>query len=179
MIRSDVKVMDFKNGWFGKSLRCVYGGDIYRWILEHAESNDKKAKQICQKMLEKDIISNVDAKIDFSTVDLYQMYMDREDLADNMLRRWRDQVRGALEVSANLVPLIDQVYQQAIVQPDEADDDAEQVDGEEYAECVIDAEAAIKSTQYKAYINAACELERVSLHDMSIRERIAFFLNVY
>jgi hypothetical protein len=121
--------MDFKNGWFGKSLRCVYGGDIYRWILEHVESNDKKALQICQKMLEKEIIANVDAKIDFSKVDLYQMYMDREDIADNMLRRWRDQVRGALEVSANLVTLIDQFYQQAIVQGDEADEDQE--DGEE------------------------------------------------
>jgi hypothetical protein len=44
---------------------------------------------------------------------------------------------------------------------------------------MIDADAALKSTQYKAYLNAACELERVSLHDLSIRERIAFFLNAY
>jgi hypothetical protein len=41
-------------------------------------------------MLEKEIISNVDGKLDFSTVDLYRMYMDREDIADNMLRRWKD-----------------------------------------------------------------------------------------
>lgn len=43
------------------------------------------------------------------------MYMDREDIADNMLRRWKDQVRNALEVSANLVKLIEAVYEQAIV----------------------------------------------------------------
>ena len=66
-------------------------------------------------MLEKEIIQNVDSKLDFSTVDLYRMYMDREDIADNMLRRWKDQVRNALEVSANLVPLIEGVYEQAIV----------------------------------------------------------------
>ena len=42
------------------------------------------------------------------------MYMDREDIADNMLRRWKDQVRGALEVSSNLVSIIEQVYEQAI-----------------------------------------------------------------
>jgi len=88
---------------------------VYRWILEHVESNEKKARQICQKMLEKEIIQNVDGRIDFNTVDLYRMYMDREDIADNMLRRWKDQVRGALEVSANLVTLIEQVYQEAIV----------------------------------------------------------------
>lgn len=62
-------------------------------------------------MLEKEIISNIDSKLEFSTADLYRMYMDREDIADNMLRRWRDQVRGALEVSANLVTLIEQVYE--------------------------------------------------------------------
>jgi hypothetical protein len=44
---------------------------------------------------------------------------------------------------------------------------------------MINADAALKSTHYKAYLNAACELERVSLHDLSIRERIGFFLNVY
>jgi len=44
---------------------------------------------------------------------------------------------------------------------------------------MINAEAAFKSTQYKAYLNAACELERVNLFDLSIRERIAFFLNIY
>ena len=96
-------------------MRVVYGGDVYRWILEHVESNEKKARQICQKMLEKEIIQNVDGRIDFNTVDLFRMYMDREDIADNMLRRWKDQVRGALEVSANLVTLIEQVYQEAIV----------------------------------------------------------------
>lgn len=44
--------------------------------------------------------------------------MDRDDIADNMLRRWKDSVRGALEVSANLVPLIEQVYEIAILQND-------------------------------------------------------------
>jgi hypothetical protein len=41
--------------------------------------------------------------------------MDREDIADNMLRSWKDTVRGALEVSSNLVKLIEQVYEQAII----------------------------------------------------------------
>ena len=56
LIRENVKVMDYKNGWFGKHMRCIYGGDIYRWILENFEPNEKKAKLICQKMLEKEII---------------------------------------------------------------------------------------------------------------------------
>jgi hypothetical protein len=60
LIRSDVKVQEYKNGWFGRHIRCVYGGDIYRWIKEHVESNEKRAKQICQKMLEKEIITSIE-----------------------------------------------------------------------------------------------------------------------
>ena len=45
--------------------------------------------------------------------------MDREDIADNLMRRWRDSVRGALEVSANLVPMIEKVYEAAIVTTEE------------------------------------------------------------
>ena len=177
--------MDYKNGWFGRNIRCVYGGDIYRWILEHVESNEKRATQICQKMLEKEIITSVDQKLDFSKVDIYRMYMDREDIADNMLRRWRDSVRGALEVSGNLVKVIESVYEAAIVQTDELDagdedeDYEDGVDKNQQPECMINSEAALKSTHYKAYLNAVCELERVNLHELSIRERIAFFLNIY
>ncbi len=67
-------------------MRVVYGGDVYRWILEHVESNEKKARQICQKMLEKEIIQNVDGRIDFNTVDLYRMYMHWYTLRKNAIR---------------------------------------------------------------------------------------------
>ena len=49
----------------------------------------------------------MEGKLEFSTTELYRMYMDREDIADNLLRRWKDVVRGALEVSVNLVKLIE------------------------------------------------------------------------
>jgi hypothetical protein len=52
-------------------------------------------------------------------------------------------------------------------------------DNDEQPDSLINADAAFKSTQYKAYLNAVCELERVTLHELTIRERIAFFLNVY
>jgi hypothetical protein len=116
------------------------------------------------------------------------MHMDRDDIADNMLRRWKDSVRGALEVSANLVPLIEQVYETSIIQNEEEEHEEPQdemgggemrQENEEQPDCLINADAAFKSTQYKAYLNAVCELERVTLHDLTIRERIAFFLNVY
>jgi len=36
---------------------------------------------------------------DFEITGLYRMYMDRDDIPDNMVRRYKDKPRGALEVS--------------------------------------------------------------------------------
>lgn len=101
----------------------------------------------------------------FSKGELYRIYMDREDIADNLIRRWKDDVGNALEVSANLVSKIEEVYQQAIV---EEDDDK-----------TMDVDAALKSTNYRGYLIAASELQKVNISELAVRERIAFFLNVY
>lgn len=43
----------------------------------------------------------------------------------------------------------------------------------------IDVESALKSTQYRGYLIAASELEKITLDELNQRERIAFFLNIY
>ena len=88
LMRNDIKIQDYKNGWFGKHQRCCLGMDIYSWILDHVESNEEKAKYICQKMIEKEVIQNVDQKQIFNLNEIYRLYMDREDIADNLVRRW-------------------------------------------------------------------------------------------
>jgi hypothetical protein len=45
--------------------------------------------------------------------------MDKEDIADNLVRKWKSEVRGALEVSVNLVAKIQEVYSQAIVEEED------------------------------------------------------------
>jgi hypothetical protein len=118
-MRKSIRIQDYKNGWFAKHLRCAQGADIYGWVIEHVESNPQKANVLCQKMIERDIIQNVDNKKVFNINDLYRLYMDREDIADNLVRKWKSEVRGALEVSVNLIPKIEDVYNQAIVEEDE------------------------------------------------------------
>lgn len=44
--------------------------------------------------------------------------MDRDDIADNLVRKWKGDVRPALDVSANLVAKIEEVYKKAIVEED-------------------------------------------------------------
>ena len=61
-------------------------------------------------MLEKEIIQNVESKQLFNTNELYRMYMDRDDVADNLTRKWKGEARNALDVSSKLVLKIGEVY---------------------------------------------------------------------
>lgn len=99
LMRNDIHIQDYKNGWLSKHIRCAQGRDIYRWIIEHAEENERKAWSLCQIMLEKQIIQSVEGRTEFEITGLYRMYMDRDDIPDNLLRRWKDKPRHALYVS--------------------------------------------------------------------------------
>ena len=63
-------------------------------------------------MLEKSVISAVDqnrVKI-FNINYLYRFYADREDIADNMVKKWNGEVGDPLKVSENLVTLATDLY---------------------------------------------------------------------
>jgi len=55
-MRKSIKIQDHKNGWWAKHLRCTNGTEIQGWLVDHVESNEQKARTLCQKMLERDII---------------------------------------------------------------------------------------------------------------------------
>ena len=38
------------------------------------------------------------------------MYMDRDDIPDNMVRRWKGPVKRALEVSVGIVKKVEELY---------------------------------------------------------------------
>lgn len=79
---------------------------------------------------------------------------------------WKSEPGEPLQVSITLVQRIEELYCNSIVQDEEGDS-------------VLDVDAAMKSTEYKSYIQTACELEKVSLEDLGVSDSIAFFLNVY
>ena len=125
-------------------------------------------------MLEKGLINAVEeSQRIFNINNLYRFYMDKDDIADNLVKKWSKAPGDALEVSINLVQLATDVYQQAIVE----DSDDENDDGEE--ENNIDVENALKSTEYKKYLNAVAELAKVNINKLGVHAKLAFFLNVY
>lgn len=72
-------------------------------------------------MLDKEIIRSIEGKKTFSRDDLYRFYMDYDDIADNLVRRWKSEVRNALFVSSNLVEKIVSVYQLGFIDEDDLD----------------------------------------------------------
>ena len=93
-MRQEIRISDYPNGWFGKHLRCAKGKDIIEWVFEHAEEDKQKGAQICQKMLEKNLIEAAEPsqgqmfKNKFNVNNLYRFFMDRDDIADNQAKKW-------------------------------------------------------------------------------------------
>jgi hypothetical protein len=131
-------------------------------------------------MVEKKLIFAVDETMGriFNINNYYRFHMDRDDIADNLLKKWKGTPGDALEVSVSLVNLATEVYQQAMVEDEEEDEDEENEDGDEEGN-TIDVEAALKSSEYKSYINAVAELEKIQLYGLPEYTRKAILLNCY
>ena len=180
IMRSEIEIKDYRNGWFGTYPKCAIGQDIYGWIIEHAEEDKKKGAIICQKMVEKKLIFAADETMGriFNINNYYRFHMDRDDIADNLIKKWKGTPGDALEVSINLVNLATEVYQQAMVEDEEEDEENEEEEDDEEGN-TIDVEAALKSSEYKSYINAVAELEKVQVYGLPEHTRKAVLLNCY
>lgn len=88
-MRADLPGHFFKRGWLSAPVRCVQGSDVYRWIVEHAEESERGAWAISQAMIDQEILQNATdrTRAEFEPDSLYAMYMDRDDIPDNLLRR--------------------------------------------------------------------------------------------
>ena len=130
-------------------------------------------------MLERNLFETVEqgnrgnfSKRKFNANNLYRFFMDRDDIADNQLKKFKNKPGDPIEVSKNLVNLISEVYQVAIVEDEEEEDTEEQ-------EQILDIEHALISQEYKKYINACSELEMLDLSNLNDTQKVAFLLNVY
>jgi serine/threonine protein kinase len=166
-IRLDIPLGDCKNGWFSSVKNWGSGYDILKWMCDKVEADEDRARMLCQKMMDYAYITKVDGEGMFlpTNTPMYQFYEDRDDLAANMLRPFKDKVESAVEVSYELVKIIEEVYREAIVE----------IDGVPK----IIAEKALMSKQYEQYIWVVSKLEHVVLNFYSVGEAYCFFMNIY
>ena len=121
IMHKDIQMQDYKNGWFGKHVACCRGEEILNWLTERVSPDQKKVLMICQKMLEQDIIINVESKPFFGQKDLYRFKFLSNQGADNLIRNWREEPGEAYEVSARLIGLVEEMYASAILTDEEGD----------------------------------------------------------
>ena len=143
IMHKDINLRDFKNGWFGKHTKCCQGSEILAWLTDKGKHDQKKAINICNKLVEQSIIISLEGKTFFGQNDLYRFHFDKDHIADNMMRNWRQEPGDAYEVSIQLVKRAEELYSCAIIQDEEGDP-------------VVDVDLALKSNEYKTYINAIC-----------------------
>lgn len=151
LMRSDIFMEETNGGWFKKPEKYSNGRHIIKWVRDHVDKDDKKAEEICQKMLDEGIIERIDGSDHFQSghTVFYKFYEDRDDIASNSLRPWKGEIGSALDVSSNLLAEIGEIYKDAIVEIDE--------------NCEIDSEAAIQSQKYDNFISNVSQLEVIDL----------------
>ena len=149
IMHKEINLRDHKKGWFGsKHTKCCLGEEIFNWLVAKGKNEHKNALAICNQLVEQNIIINIQGKTFFVQSDHYKFYFDKDEIADNMVRNWRQEPGDAYEVSIILTKKAEEMYASSIIQDDDGDP-------------VLDVELAMKSQEYKAYINAVCELEKV------------------
>lgn len=82
-----------------------------------------------------------------------------------MLRPWNGESKPALELSVEMVKMIEDIYLLSIV---ETDDEPE-----------IHPENALDSPKYESYIEKISGLEKVDLRAVNTEDLFCFFLNIY
>ena len=85
------------------------------------------------------LIENVDNKQIFDINDLYRFRFDSDEIADNMVRTWGQEVGDPFEVSTSLVQKAIEMYQSGIFEDEEGDQ-------------IIDVEKAMHKPAYQSYI---------------------------
>ena len=70
---------------------------------------------ICNKLIEQTVIQNVNNKTFFVQNDLYKFYFDKEQVADNLMRNWRQAAGDAYDVSIQLVKKTEEMYACSII----------------------------------------------------------------
>ena len=144
-MRCELKVQDFKAGWFTVHKRCITGKEILQWIVNKTENDYVKACNICQKMSDLKIIDHIEGKKAFDQNEIYRFYFDKDGIGENEMRKWKGKAGNPVEISIGLLARIDEVYQQALAEEEGEDE-------EEEGGFTINHEFALKSPAYKQYI---------------------------
>jgi NIMA (never in mitosis gene a)-related kinase len=149
-----------------KILRGV--DQILLWVEQKATQDRKKAQLVCQRLMDKKLISCVYPLVTKFRAELhYEFYFNSKEVPANLHKTWDQPVSDALKVSLNLIEICQQLLNAGLT-PDRHKEVH-----------YLDVDAALKSAEFKTYKNEVCQQQKVNIMSLNHAERASFFLNVY
>mmetsp|Transcript_21685 Transcript_21685/g.41419 ORF Transcript_21685/g.41419 Transcript_21685/m.41419 type:complete len:599 (+) Transcript_21685:1-1797(+) len=149
--------------------RCFSGKSATTWLMNNAPgvvaSDRQAAAELGRALQEARLIAHVTSSAAFCDDEevYFRLQADDPAAALNMKRVWRGPVRPANEVAESLRRRIEGLYDSFLGSNGRA----------------VDYEALAASDEFKEFVIATGELQRVDLFDMSRDDLVAFFVNVY
>lgn len=168
--RSKMILQEVKTGIFSKKVKCFSGAKLLEVVSLRYPSADQFLKtNICQDLITHQFIHPMGNNIRFSpNPDCYFVFQcDKKTVAQNMTKIWYSDCRKALEVSCDLIKILNQIIQE--IRP--LSNNKIEIP-EMYEE---------KSHEYKKFLEAICELQKVELDPKKTHQEeiLAFFLNIF
>jgi NIMA (never in mitosis gene a)-related kinase len=158
LARNEMNLQDKKVGWFGKVYRRVFvGSELLNFLQTKFKFTVDQAKNSVQEMLEQGLITSIDKNTVFSAELIFQFREDRSDVARNMIYLWNKEVRVPSVVAKNLIKMLNEllVFQH------------------------FNAEMVRASSEYRDFLKALVETQRVEIRGLTRLEKIEFFLAIY
>eukprot|EP01017_Pseudomicrothorax_dubius_P036635 TRINITY_DN5267_c0_g2_i3.p1 TRINITY_DN5267_c0_g2~~TRINITY_DN5267_c0_g2_i3.p1 ORF type:complete len:364 (+),score=105.83 TRINITY_DN5267_c0_g2_i3:111-1202(+) len=167
IIRSSIQFKTCKTGMFSKVENVFSGEDLIDWFRKKFNlTNEEVIANVCNDMLEQAIIHAVNApnnttEFDRSSKIFYRFQMDKPDIGANQLKIWNREVRPPIQVSTELVTKMNDLLKELAANPS------------------ADADFLNSSQSYSRFVDAICELQRVTTFSLSKPEKTVFYLNIY
>lgn len=165
--RGRLLLRDVKTGFFSSHSKCFSGCELFDLLSGRFPQADVLTRShLCQDLITHGFIHPVNSFLFSAEPSAYYVFQcDRQTTIQNMLKCWYGECRGALEVSRELVRLLNRVVMEVRGAGNRIEIP------EKYAE---------NSKEYRRFVEGVCELQRVELGaKMGEDEKLAFFLNVY
>ena len=158
LARTEMALQDKKVGWFGKVYRRVFvGSELLNYLQSKFKFSFEQAKNSVQEMLEQGLITSIDKNAVFSAELIFQFREDRSDVARNMIYLWNKEVRVPSVVAKNLIKMMNELL----------------------VSQHFNAEMIRASGEYRDFLKALVETQRVEIRGLTRLEKIEFFLAVY
>eukprot|EP01016_Furgasonia_blochmanni_P049541 TRINITY_DN752_c0_g1_i14.p1 TRINITY_DN752_c0_g1~~TRINITY_DN752_c0_g1_i14.p1 ORF type:complete len:532 (+),score=111.68 TRINITY_DN752_c0_g1_i14:114-1598(+) len=165
-IQESIPKKSEKIGLFKKVDNAFGGEDLIGWFRAHyPQATNDQVLEFCEEMLKLNLLQSPTDRSKFNKSTVYRFAVDSPTTASNMFKIFAGQARDASTVACDLVLKLNEVLAETRVE----------INGK----LSLSANKVKESKAFKKYQEISYELQKVKLANLSQKEYMAFFLNIY